>query len=61
MVHPQRRIGVGLRKACVNVKACDWMLQIQRVNWSQTDRRGKRTTRKTDEQTDRKQRSINRE
>lgn len=61
LVHPKRRIGVGLRKACVNVKACDWMVQIQKVNWSQTDRRRGKRTWKTDEQTARKQRSINRE
>lgn len=62
LLHPQWRIGVGLRKTCVNVEVCDWMVQIQKVNWSQTDRRGgKRTTWKTDEQTGRKQRSINRE
>lgn len=40
LVHPKRRIGVGLRKACVNVKACDWMVQIQKVNWRGGEVRG---------------------
>lgn len=55
LVHPLRRLGVGLRKVCVNVMACDWVVQIQKVNWTQTHRRrGKRTTWKTDEQTETK-------
>lgn len=39
---------------------CDGMLKTEKVNWSLTDRRGSRTTWRTDEQPDKKQRSINR-